>query len=144
MKTLLIATLLAVLTVLPKSALADAEADIRALLNAQQQAWNRGDIPAFMNGYWNNEQLRFASGNSITYGWQPTLERYLGRYHNRNLMGQLQFDVLSIRQLSPAYAIAFGRWALQRENDQPKGLFTLTLEKFPEGWRIIADHTSGE
>jgi len=144
MKTLLIATLLAVLTVLPKSALADAEADIRTLLSEQQQAWNRGDIPAFMNGYWNNEKLRFASGNSITYGWQPTLDRYLSRYHNRSLMGQLQFEVLSVRQLSPTYAIAFGRWALTREDDKPKGLFTLTLEKFPEGWRIIADHTSSE
>ena len=144
MKTLLAVMLLSTLAVLPDVAEADAETDIRALLNAQQQAWNRGDIPAFMNGYWNNEQLRFASGNSITYGWQPTLERYLGRYHNRKLMGQLQFEVLSVRQLSPAYAIAFGHWALTRENDQPKGLFTLTLEKFPEGWRIIADHTSGE
>lgn len=144
MPTILLVMLFTVLTVLPKSTLADAEADIRTLLNTQQQAWNRGDIPAFMNGYWNNEQLRFASGNSITYGWQPTLDRYLSRYHNRKLMGQLQFDVLSVHQFSPTHAIAFGRWALQRENDQPKGLFTLTLEKFPEGWRIIADHTSSE
>ncbi|MFN5288310.1 MAG: DUF4440 domain-containing protein, partial [Planctomyces sp.] len=56
-----------------------AELAIRAVLTAQSQAWNRGDIPGFMQGYVRDETLRFASGGSVQRGWQQTLERYQKR-----------------------------------------------------------------
>jgi ketosteroid isomerase-like protein len=123
----------------------DAEPDsnaIRSLLISQQTAWNRGDIDGFMQGYRQSEELRFASGDTVTYGWKATRERYLQRYPDRAAMGKLTFSELQVEVLAPDAAVIFGRFSLQREKDRPHGIFTLVARKFGEGWRIVADHTS--
>ena len=121
---------------------ADPKPEIARLLTEQSAAWNRGDIPGFMKGYWNSPELRFASGGNVTRGWQPTLERYQKSYPDKAAMGRLAFTDLEVTPLSADAANAFGKWRLTREKDSPNGLFTLTLRRFPEGWRIIQDHTS--
>jgi len=117
-------------------------AEILLILQAQADAWNRGDLDAFMQTYAPVSDLRFASGGSVTYGWQPTLERYRQRYPNRAAMGTLAFSDLAVTELSPDAAIIFGRWQLTRASDAPHGLFTLLVRRTPAGWRIFADHTS--
>src|SRR5438045_9701022 len=57
------------------------EKAIRAVLYAQEQAWNAGNIEAFMQGYWKSDSLRFI-GNGITTGWQATLEPYQKSYQD--------------------------------------------------------------
>lgn len=115
---------------------------IRSLLIAQQTAWNRGDIDEFMQGYRKSEELRFASGDTVTYGWQQTRDRYIQRYPDRAAMGKLTFSDLKVEVLGPDAAVVFGRFSLAREKDRPHGIFTLTLCKFAEGWRVVSDHTS--
>lgn len=117
-------------------------AAIRQILQTQVEAWNRGDIDAFMQTYAQVETLRFASGGNVTYGWQPTLERYKQRYPDRAAMGTLAFSDLTVTELSPDAALVFGRWQLTRAHDTPHGLFTLLVRRTPAGWRIFADHTS--
>ncbi|MFI4980456.1 MAG: YybH family protein [Nevskiales bacterium] len=122
---------------------ADVEAtSIRSVLAEQAAAWNRGDIDGFMQGYWNSEQLRFASGDSVTYGWAAANQRYHTHYPDRAAMGALEFTGLDVELLAPDAAVVFGHWALQREHDRPHGLFTLVLRKTAEGWKISRDHTS--
>lgn len=116
--------------------------EISALIAAQSAAWNRGDIEGFMQGYAPTDDLRFASGGSITRGWKPTLERYQQRYPDKSAMGTLAFTEIEITELAPDAAIAFGHWRLTRAKDAPQGLFTLTLKRSAAGWRIIHDHTS--
>ena len=118
------------------------EAAILQVLEAQQAAWNRGDIDAFMEGYWKSEQLRFGSGGDVTLGWQATIDRYKARYTDRAAMGQLVFSQLQTEVFSPNAAIVHGRWALQRESDRPSGLFTLVFRYFGEGWVIVSDTTT--
>ncbi len=117
------------------------EAEIRAVMNEQTAAWNRGDIEGFMQGYWNSEKLVFVSSN-VTRGWKPTLERYKKSYDSRAKMGTLTFSDLEINVLSKDAAVVLGSWALTRENDNPKGKFTLIFRRFKDGWRIVHDHTS--
>ncbi len=119
-----------------------AKAEILQILQAQAAAWNRGDLDAFMQTYAPVSDLRFASGGSVTYGWQPTLERYKQRYPDRAAMGVLAFSDLAVTVLSPDAALVFGRWQLTRAADAPHGLFTLLVRRTPAGWRIFADHTS--
>ncbi len=123
------------------TARAKIESDIRTLMNEQVAAWNIGDIEGFMRGYWNSDKLVFVSSN-ITRGWQPTLDRYKKGYDTRAKMGTLSFSDLEITVLSKDAAVVLGSWALARENDNPKGKFTLIFRKFKDGWRIVHDHTS--
>jgi len=123
----------------PKS---DAVPEIPNVLRAQQDDWNRGDIDAFMNGYWRSEKTVFVSGDEVTRGWQKVLDRYKARYSDRAKMGALTFSDLEITQLSNDSAVALGSWKLKRDNDEPHGRFTLIFRKFQDGWKIIHDHTS--
>jgi hypothetical protein len=104
--------------------------------------WNEGSIEGYMETYWKSPGLRFASGGKVTFGWRKTLEGYLKRYPDRAAMGRLVFSDLDVRVLADDAALVFGAWRLEREHDQPHGLFTLLLRRFDEGWRIVHDHTS--
>ena len=114
---------------------------IRQVMDEQALAWNAGDLDGFMKGYWNSPEMTFVSGTKVTKGWQPTLENYKKSYDSKAKMGVLTFSDLEITILSKDSAVVLGKWSLQREKDNPGGLFTLTFRKFKEGWRIILDHT---
>jgi uncharacterized protein (TIGR02246 family) len=133
------------LTVRAKSADEPRQADrsaIRAVLDAQQEAWNRGDVDAFLTGYWHSPALTFSGSNGISRGWDAVLARYKKSYPDRSAMGTLNFSNLEFRFLGPHAALVLGHWHLKRENDEPEGVFSLVFQRFPEGWRIIHDHTS--
>ncbi len=112
------------------------------VLDMQVEAWNEGDINAFMAGYLNSDELRFTSGNEVHRGWRQTRQRYHQRYPDRAAMGTLAFENLDVRVLSEHAAMVFGRFRLTRESDEPTGLFTLLFEQHGEQWLIVADHTS--
>jgi len=117
-------------------------AEIQSVFTAQQDAWNRGDIDAFMNGYAQSASTVFVSGDEVTRGWDTVRERYRRKYSDRTKMGTLTFSEIEVTPLSADSAVVLGRWKLQRANDQPHGRFTLVFKRLPEGWRIILDHTS--
>src|SRR6202162_4599216 len=125
----------------PKGRQADRSA-IRAVLSAQQEAWNRGDIPAFLIGYWHSPYLTFSGSNGIFRGWDAVMARYKKNYPDRSAMGTLDFSNLEFRFLGPDAALVLGHWHLKREKDELGGVFTLVFQRFPEGWRITHDHTS--
>ena len=117
-------------------------AAVRAILDSQQAAWNRGDIEGFMDGYARSDDTVFVSGDNVTRGWQTVLDRYKKSYDSREKMGTLTFSELEIKPLSPFYAVALGRWQLTRAADTPHGRFTLIFRRTEQGWRIVHDHTS--
>jgi len=115
---------------------------INEVLNAQQSAWNRGDVDAFLIGYWRSPELTFSGGNGVSRGWDGVLARYKKSYPNHAAMGQLEFSDLEFRFLGPDAALVLGQWHLKRESGDIGGVFTLVWQKFPDGWKIIHDHTS--
>jgi ketosteroid isomerase-like protein len=136
--------LISIATVLAASTAAAAAPalEIREILHAQQQAWNRGNIDDFMNGYARARSTIFVSEDTVTRGWQTVRDRYKKKYSGREKMGTLTFSDLEITPLSNDSAIVLGRWKLNREKDQPHGRFTLIFRRTAEGWRIVHDHTS--
>ena len=117
-------------------------AEIQSVLTAQQDAWNRGDIDAFMNGYAQSASTVFVSEDEVRRGWETVRDRYHLRYSDRAKMGTLSFSEIEVTMLSPDAAVVLGRWRLKRANDEPHGRFTLIFKRLPEGWRIVHDHTS--
>jgi uncharacterized protein (TIGR02246 family) len=121
------------------------DADTRAIndaLSAQQSAWNRGDVDAFLVGYWRSPELTFSGSSGVSRGWDGVLARYKKSYPNHAAMGQLEFSDLEFRFLGPDAALVLGQWHLKRESGDIGGVFTLVWQKFPDGWKIIHDHTS--
>lgn len=146
---------LALLTLLPFLAVAasrltpqpDSSADERAIrdvLTTQQAAWNRGDIPTFLQGYWESPDLTFASSDGIVRGYEGLLQRYQKSYPSAQAMGQLDFSGLEIHSLGPDSSLVLGHWHLRRAMGDAGGVFTLIFRRFPGGWRIIHDHTSAQ
>jgi ketosteroid isomerase-like protein len=121
---------------------AKTEAAIRAVLDAQAAAWNRGDLEGYMDGYDRSPNTEFVGGDTITRGWQTVLDRYRKNYNSREKMGVLTFSDLEITVLSKDAALVLGRWRLKRANDEPHGTFSLLFRKTKAGWRIVHDHSS--
>jgi hypothetical protein len=117
---------------------------VRAVLAAQQQAWNEGRIDDFMQGYWKNDSLMFIGKKGITYGWQQTLDNYKRGYPDKSSMGQLQFEIIKMEQLSSGTVHVIGKWTVLREESKGNlgGHFTLVFKKINKQWVIVSDHTS--
>ncbi len=121
-----------------------AQPAIESVLNLQRDAWNRHDLDGFMTGYWNSPALTFFSGATEHDGWQAALDRYRSAYTSAgHEMGKLDFSNLRVEQLGSDAAFVRGSWRLTMSDGKtPHGLFTLVFRKFPEGWKIVHDHTS--
>jgi beta-aspartyl-peptidase (threonine type) len=123
----------------------DPRAEIEQVVRAQEAAWNRGDLAAFMElGYWRSDALTFFSGGEVSRGFEPMLARYRSRYEAPGAeRGRLAFTQLDVLPLADDAALVRGRWDLDFEHKQDVGgLFSLVLRRLPEGWRIVHDHTS--
>lgn len=129
-----------------KPLLADATAARGAIvqvLTTQTAAWNRGDIPGFMEGYWKSDSLVFIGRKGPTYGWQPTLTNYQKSYPDAAAMGQLDFSGLRVTLLAPGAAQVVGRWHLARPSaGDLQGYFLLVLRQVDGKWVVVADHTN--
>jgi ketosteroid isomerase-like protein len=118
---------------------------IARVLATQTAAWNRGDIPAFMAGYWRSDSLVFIGKNGPTYGWQPTLDNYKKTYPGAAQMGKLDFSQLRITPLGADVAQVVGHWHLARPSaatGDAQGQFLLIFRKLNGQWVIVADHSS--
>ncbi len=115
--------------------------EAKKVLEAQAAAWNRGDIPGFMEGYWKSPQLIFTSGGRIRRGFQAALEGYMKGY-TKETMGHLVFSDLDVTPLCADALVVLGHWRIEEVKEPSGGVFTLVMRRFPEGWRVIHDHTS--
>ncbi|MCM5662531.1 YybH family protein [Galbibacter mesophilus] len=118
------------------------KSEILEVLKNQEDAWNRGDIPAFMEGYWKSDDLAFVGASGPIFGWKATKERYLKSYPDTTGMGKLTFKVIKIQQVKENIAQVIGSFHLKRSIGDASGYFTLVWRKFNNQWLIISDHTS--
>ena len=126
------------------------EAQIRSVITAQTEAWNRADIPGFMQAYEDSPETTFI-GLQVRKGYQPILQRYRQSYTSREQMGTLSFNDLEIRLLPSTcgkteFAVVTGKFHLERSAHgtatKDDGIFSLVWRKGAHGWKIVLDHTS--
>jgi ketosteroid isomerase-like protein len=115
---------------------------ITVVLDAQQAAWNRADVDTFLVGYWHSPELTFSGSSGVSRGWDDVMARYKKSYPDQAAMGHLDFSELEFHFLGPDAALVLGRWHLKREKGDVGGVFSLVWQRFPDGWKIIHDHTS--
>ena len=141
---ILVACALLLATVAPAAAADDVLA-IRAELEREAAAWNRGDLDGYLSGYERAPTTTMVGGKDLLRGWDAIAARYRKNYGDRSRMGHLTFSDLDVRPLGGGFALALGHWALERDaagGGPVGGWFTLTLKKTADGWRIVVDHTS--
>jgi uncharacterized protein (TIGR02246 family) len=123
---------------------ASPEEEIRAVFDAQLEAWNRGDIEGFMKGYENSPETTFV-GKEVRKGYASVLDRYRRDCPDRARMGSTSFSDIEIRFVAEDIAIVIGRFRLTRaveHGGEAAGIFTLVVAKRADGWKILHDHTS--
>ncbi|MFN8288639.1 MAG: DUF4440 domain-containing protein [Chitinophagaceae bacterium] len=140
MKVLFAAALLCIASCL--QAQSKDETAIRELMSRQSEAWNRGDIDAFMKGYWESDSLMFVGKSGVTYGYNNTLQNYKKGYPDTAAMGKLTFTLIRLKKLSGKYYFVVGKWYLKRSIGDISGHFNLLFEKINGQWVIITDHSS--
>ena len=118
------------------------EKEVRNVLATQNAAWNRGDVDAFMVGYWENDSLMFIGKSGVTYGYKNTLSNYKKNYPDTTTMGKLTFTLIKVKRLSPEYFHVTGKYYLTRTIGDASGHFTLLFRKINGKWVIISDHSS--
>lgn len=117
--------------------------EIKSVIESQVEAWNRGDLDAFMTGYWHSPDLTFYSGATRTTGYEGTLTRYRKQYQvEGHEMGKLSFPELKVTLLGSDAAFVRGEWRLIMEKETLGGLFTLVFRKIAGAWKIVHDHTA--
>lgn len=123
---------------------ANDQSAITQLLTAQVDAWNKGDIDAFMTAYWRSPDLTFSGTSGTQRGYDAVYARYKKSYPDRATMGHLEFSDLEFHFTGNDGVLVLGHWHLTRDKDKGDigGVFSLVWQRFPEGWRIIHDHTS--
>ena len=119
-----------------------AEEEVRKILQDQSEAWNKGDLSAYMESYWHSDSLLFIGKKGVVYGWQKTRSNYEKAYPDTASMGKLQFGLVEVKRLSEVFFFVVGKWKLTRAAGNLEGHFSLLIKKINGKWVIVADHSS--
>ena len=120
------------------------ELDVVKAVLAQEKAWNAGDLDGYVSGYKDSPDTLFI-GAQISHGYAQILADYKRNYATRAAMGTLAFSELEVHTLSDTFVACLGKYHLDRpkhDGGNADGIFSLVLEKTPEGWKIVLDHTT--
>lgn len=110
-------------------------------MEQSKDAWNRGDFEQYMDVYHKSDSMVFMGINSITYGWQQTLDVYKKGYPDEETRGTLNYDYISFKMLGNDHALVIGKFYLTRAKGNIDGNFSLIWKKINGEWKIIVDHT---
>jgi uncharacterized protein (TIGR02246 family) len=106
--------------------------------------WNAHDIEGYMEVYWKSPELLVVVDSEQFNGWQQLHDSYLNGYPDRNAMGFIQPKRIQVKLLKPDLALALTWWSVSFPSSKQEmvGDSTMNLQRFDDGWKIVASHTS--
>jgi hypothetical protein len=106
--------------------------------------WNAHDIEGHLDVYWRSPELLVIVDSEQFNGWQQLHDSYLNGYPDRNSMGFIVPARIQVKLLRPDLALALSWWSITFPSTKQKviGNTTMNLQKFDEGWKIVASHSS--
>jgi uncharacterized protein (TIGR02246 family) len=106
--------------------------------------WNAHDIEGHMDVFWKSPELLVVIDSEEFNGWQQLHDSYVNGYPDRNAMGFIQPTRIQVKLLKPDLALALTWWSVSFPSSKQKvvGNTTTNLQKFDDGWKIVASHTS--
>lgn len=116
--------------------------EIEKVMKQQEKDWSAGALEAYMEGYWKSDSLKFIGKAGITFGWQNILEKYQKSYPDKDSMGKLKFDIISMEMICFKTVLVIGNWKLTRTSDVLQGYYSLIWKRIEGKWLIVTDHSS--
>jgi uncharacterized protein (TIGR02246 family) len=116
-----------------------------AQLERAASDWNRGDLEGFLSDYAPESTTTFIDGRRARHGFDFIRNNYARWFAAGAQRDTLHFEEVEARRLSPTLALVTARYVLQRgDSVSASGPFTLVMERRPEGWKILHDHSSSD
>ena len=114
------------------------------LLLKMLDRWNAHDIEGYLAVYWNSPELLIVVDSEQFMGWQQLHDSYLNGYPDRASMGFIEPERIQIKLLRPDLALALTWWSISFPTLKQKvvGNTTMNVQRFDDGWKVIAAHTS--
>lgn len=123
----------------PARIFSPADADsIRAVMDRQEKAWDRGDLDDFMAGY--SDSTCFIGRKGLTCGKKEVTASYKEAYPD-TAMGDLTFGITELKAAGADHAWLTGTWRLRFPHDTLGGGFSLLWQREGSHWRILRDHS---
>jgi hypothetical protein len=106
--------------------------------------WNAHDMEGYIGCYWRSPELLVIVDSEEFNGWQQLHDSYTHGYPDCSSMGFAAPARIQVKFLRPDLALALTWWSLSFPNSKQKviGNTTLNIQKFEDGWKIVASHTS--
>src|ERR1700692_4273587 len=106
--------------------------------------WNAHDIESHLEVYWKSPELLVVIDSEQFNGWQQLHDSYVNGYPDRNSMGYINPARIQVKLLKPDLALALTWWTISFPNSKQKvvGNTTMNLQKFDDGWKVVAAHSS--
>jgi beta-aspartyl-peptidase (threonine type) len=119
--------------------------ELEAQFERSAVAWNSGDLAGFMEDYARDSLTTYMGARAPVYGWATIRDRYAPSFQPGARRDSLRFERFAVRPLSPTLALVTARFILHRgDSVTASGPFTLVMERRPDGWKILHDHTSSD
>jgi uncharacterized protein (TIGR02246 family) len=127
----------------PNATTPDAQ-QVYQLLLKMLDRWNAHDIEGHLEVYWKSPELLVVVDSEQFNGWQQLHSSYINGYPDRNSMGYISPARIQVKLLKPDLALALTWWSITFPNSKQKvvGNTTMNLQKFDDGWKIVAAHSS--
>jgi hypothetical protein len=106
--------------------------------------WNVHDLEGYLGVYWKSPDLLVVIDAEQFNGWQQLRDSYISGYPDRAAMGFIEPTSIHVKLLKPDLALALTWWTANFPASKQKiaGNTTMNLQRFAEGWKIVASHTS--
>jgi hypothetical protein len=131
------------LTSSPSGPASDSQQVYEVLLKMLDR-WNAHDIESHLEAYWKSPELLVVIDSEQFNGWQQLHDSYINGYPDRNSMGYINPARIQVKLLKPDLALALTWWTISFPNSKQKvvGNTTMNLQKFDDGWKVVAAHSS--
>ncbi|MBV9105920.1 MAG: DUF3225 domain-containing protein [Verrucomicrobia bacterium] len=131
------------LTATPAASTSDSQLVYEVLLKMLDR-WNAHDIEGHLEVYWKSPDLLVVVDSEQFNGWQQLHDSYINGYPDRSSMGYITPARIQVKLLKPDLALALTWWSISFPNSKQKvvGNTTMNLQKFAEGWKVVAAHSS--
>jgi uncharacterized protein (TIGR02246 family) len=113
--------------------------DVAKVVLAQEDAWNHGDLTAYLSYYKDAPDTQAILGGPVR-GLPAIRAAFRENFPSSTSMGTLEQSAVQVRELGDNFALAIGKYTLNRphkDGGEATGSFTEVLERTPAGWKII-------